>query len=86
MSGTYEVISTRMNMLTFCDDIEHFIKIGKYWDDDDAEKISPEIIQKFKEGIDIIKNAEIYMHEIDYLMSGDTSEKSFMERLKDKLE
>ena len=44
------------------------------------------IIEKFKEAVDILKKAEIYAQRIDWLLSGDDGEESFIKRLKEDLE
>ena len=57
----------------------------KYPEDLYHYKYPDEIIKKFKEGLDIIRKARIYAHRIDYLISGDDGEDSFLERLKKDL-
>lgn len=49
-------------------------------------KYSDEVIEKFKEGVKILRKAQIYAHRIDYLLSSDDGEESFLERLKEELE
>lgn len=44
-----------------------------------------EIEEKFEEAIYYLRKAEIYAQRIDYLMSGDDSEESFLERLAQEL-
>ena len=44
-----------------------------------------EVIEEFKKGAEIIKLAQIYMHRIDWLLSGDDGEESFLTRLKKEL-
>ena len=51
---------------------------GKRWTD--------ETIAEFKNGIEIIEKAAIYMQRIDWLLSGDDGEESFHRRLKEDLE
>lgn len=46
---------------------------------------SPEVIEKFKEGVELIRKAYVYAHRIDWLISGDDSEKSFLKRLDEEL-
>jgi len=57
----------------------------KYPEDLNHHKYSDEVIMEFVRAIGIIKKAAIYIHEIDYLLSGDTGEESFLQRLKEKL-
>lgn len=44
------------------------------------------MIEKFKEGVEFLRKAQIYAHRIDYLLSSDDGEESFLERLKEELE
>lgn len=47
---------------------------------------SPEVIEKFKRGLELITKAQIYMQRIDWLLSGDDGETSFLRRLSQDLE
>lgn len=47
---------------------------------------SDEIIDKFKEAVVILRKAQIYAQRIDYLVSGDDGEESFLKRLQKDLE
>lgn len=49
-------------------------------------KYPDEVIEKFKEAVKILRQAEVYAQRVDWLLSGDDGEESFMERLKDDLE
>ena len=57
------------------------------WEDKDAtyEKYSPEVIEKFKEAVITLRIAECYAHRIDWLVSSDDSEDSFLRRLGEDL-
>lgn len=46
---------------------------------------TPETIQEFKNGIDILKKASVYAQRIDWLISGDDGEDTFHKRLKQDL-
>lgn len=46
---------------------------------------SEEIQDKMKEGIRFLKIAQIYAHRIDWFLSGDDGEESFLKRLDDDL-
>ena len=48
-------------------------------------KYSDNVIEKFKEAVDILKKAEIYAQRIDWLLSGDDGEESFFRRLEEDL-
>ena len=58
---------------------------GYYFSDTHYE-YPEEVINKFKEAISIIRKASIYMHRIDWLLSGDDGDETFLERLKDDLD
>ena len=45
-----------------------------------------EVIEKFKEAVKVLRTAEIYAHRIDWLLSGDDGDDSFLRRLKEDLE
>ena len=49
-------------------------------------KYPPEVIEKFKEGLEILRKAAIYAQRIDWLVSGDDGEESFISRLKEDLD
>ncbi len=64
-------------------EIEHLIKINNAQDlDEYGQKIGrnypPEIIERFKLAVDILKCASAMAHEIDWLVSGDNGEDSFL--------
>lgn len=44
-----------------------------------------ETIAELKKGIEYIKKAQIYVQRIDWLLSGDDGEESFLKRLKEEL-
>ena len=44
-----------------------------------------EVIDEFKKGVELIKKAQVYVQRIDWLLSGDDGEESFLQRLKDDL-
>lgn len=46
---------------------------------------SPKVIEKFKEGVELIQRAYVYAHRIDWLISGDDGEESFLRRLEEEL-
>ena len=56
--------------------VEDIIQNGKY---------PPEVLEKIKEGLDVLKKAEIYTQRIDWLVSGDDGPETFLERLKEDL-
>lgn len=44
-----------------------------------------EVIEKFKEGLNYLRLAAIYAQRIDWLVSGDDGEESFLRRLEEDL-
>jgi hypothetical protein len=54
----------------------------KYPEDKFHYKYPDEVIKKMKEGVKTLKKAQIYAHRIDWLLSGDDGEDTFLERLK----
>lgn len=58
----------------------------KYPEDKFRHKYPDEVVDEFKKALDIISKAQIYMQRLDYLLSGDDGEESFISRLKKELE
>jgi hypothetical protein len=48
-------------------------------------ELGPEVIQKFRDAVDCLNNAYIYVQRIDWLLSGDDGEDSFLRRLEQEL-
>jgi hypothetical protein len=57
----------------------------KYPEDLYHHKYPDEVIEKFKEGLNIIRQAQIYAQRIDWLVSGDDGNDSFLRRLESDL-
>ncbi|MEA3296143.1 MAG: hypothetical protein U9Q27_03345, partial [Patescibacteria group bacterium] len=55
------------------------------WGEEIGYHFPPEIITKFIDGVNIIKTAYVYAQRIDWLLSGDDGEESFLERLEEDL-
>jgi hypothetical protein len=56
------------------------------WDDETHYyEYPPDVIEKFKEGLKILRQAEVYAQRIDWLVSGDDGEESFLRRLESDL-
>lgn len=58
----------------------------KYPEDKFHYKYPDEVIEEFKKGADVILKAQVYMQRIDYLLSGDDGEETFLKRLKEDLD
>jgi|688.fasta_scaffold538980_2 hypothetical protein len=57
----------------------------KYPGDKFHYKYPDEVIEKFKEGLIILRKAEIFAQRIDWLVSGDDGEETFLKRLNEDL-
>jgi hypothetical protein len=57
-----------------------------YFDSDYYYQYPPEVIEKFKEGLNVLRQAEVYAQRIDWLVSGDDGDETFLERLKEDLD
>lgn len=57
----------------------------KYPEDKYYHKYPDEVIERFKEGLKVVKKAQVYMQRLDYLIAGDDREESFLERLEKEL-
>jgi hypothetical protein len=56
---------------------------AKYPEDLNHHKYSDEVMDEFNKGVELISLAQIYMQRIDWLLSGDDGEETFLERLKE---
>jgi len=57
----------------------------KYPEDLNWYKHPDEIIEKFKKGVEILRKAYVYAQRIDWLLSGDDGEETFLDRLEKDL-
>ena len=48
-------------------------------------KYDDEVIEEFKKGVECLNKAYIYAQRIDWLLSGDDGEESFLRRLREEL-
>ena len=55
------------------------------WENENYYEYPPEVINKMKEGLDILRKAEIYAQRIDWLISGDDGPEIFLKRLQEDL-
>ena len=63
----------------------HHCVYDHYPDDADVLELTDKTIEAMKEAYKQIRIAEIYAMRIDWMMSGDDSEESFRERVKEDL-
>lgn len=45
----------------------------------------PEILEKFKEAVYVLRQAEVYAQRVDWFLSGDDGEENFLRRLNEDL-
>jgi len=57
----------------------------KYPEDKFHYKYPDEVIEKMKEAVKALKIAQVYAQRVDWLLSGDDGEESFLSRLDDEL-
>ena len=57
----------------------------KYPEDNFHTEYPEEVIEEFKKGLEIIKQAQVYIQRLVWLLSVDYGEENFLERLKDYL-
>jgi len=80
--GAFNYIQWRIEEAV--NDIERLIRNNNTPDEyGDCRNYSPEVIAKFKEGMKIIEYAAKYLKHIDWLLSCDDSEESFMQNIKE---
>ncbi len=48
-------------------------------------KYSDEVIEEFKRAVYYLRKAQIYAHRVDWLLSSDDGEETFLERLEEEL-
>jgi hypothetical protein len=58
----------------------------KYPEDRNRYAYPDDIIEEFKRGLHVLRQAQIYAQRIDWLVSGDDGEDSFRERLQQELD
>lgn len=58
----------------------------KYPEDKYHHKYPDEVIEEFKKGVEAIAKAQVYMQRLDWLLSGDDGDESFLRRLKEDLD
>ena len=57
----------------------------KYPEDLKHYEYPAEVIEEFKKAVEALRIAEVYAQRVDWLLSGDDGEESFLRRLKDDL-
>ena len=88
MSGGYFDYS-QYQIAEIADQIEYLIVNNEPKDSDEwfeGPRYTQETIKEFENGLQILRQAFIYAHRIDWLVSCDDGEETFHERLKSELE
>lgn len=72
------------------DDVEQLILTNEStelneWGDRRGRGYSPEVIAEFGKGLHLLRQAAVYAQRIDWLISGDDGEDSFLNRLTNDL-
>lgn len=72
------------------DRIQHMIDVNGRPDLDEYgyrkySNYSPAVIQRFRQAVHALRRAQIYAHRVDWFVSGDDGEDSFLERLNTEL-
>ena len=78
-------------LMDIAEEIQHVIETNddvsiNEWGDPRGRGYSPEVIAKLQEGVRALKTAYVYAHRIDWLLSDDDGEESFLRRLEKELE
>ena len=68
-------------LMEMADSLESVIDNPKEW-----QNYSPETLERFREALTHLQISFMYIHCIDYLLSGDYSEDSFHSKLKELLD
>lgn len=74
--GEFEYLQQRSEWYQAMDTIQQCI---------DDKRYNDKTLEKFKEGLEHIRKAKVYLQRIDWLLSDDDSEDTFYERLKEDL-
>ena len=59
--------------------------LEKYPEDKLHYNYPDNVIEEFKNAVDLISRAQVYMHRVDWLLSGDDGDESFIKRLDEDL-
>jgi len=89
MSGGYFDYN-QYNIGRIADDVNDLIRNNEVteldeWGDTRGRNYSLEVITKFREALTVLRQAEVYAQRIDWLVSGDDTEQSFLQRLEQDL-
>lgn len=86
--GTFDYIQYRFEEIV--DRIEEEIKDNTvkpeyWWGEWNGQVYSDETIAEFKKAIEVVNKARVYVHRVDWLLSGDDGEESFHKGLAEDL-
>lgn len=77
--GAFDYLQRRYQWQEAIKRIEHITE-------ENHSELRLDVIEEFKKGLRIIKEAQIYLERIDCLLSDDDGEDSFLKKLKSDLE
>ena len=73
------------NIGYIADEIEHLITTNGCKEKNEYgymyDEYTPEVIEEFKKGLTVLRQAQIYAQRIDWLVCGDDGEDMFLKRL-----
>lgn len=89
MSGGYFDYN-QYNIARIADDVDGLIRNNEVTELDEygdtrGRNYSLEVITKFQAALKLLRAAEVYAQRIDWLVSGDDTEESFLQRLEEDL-
>jgi hypothetical protein len=64
---------------------EEIERVLSYESENGEYELTPKVVEEFKKAIKILKMASVYTQRIEWLLSGDDSEKTFFQRLEEEL-
>jgi len=82
--GTFDYMQYRLYEIA--QSIEHIIENNNKEDEYGYKtQYSQQTLDKFKEGVKLLRQAEVYAQRIDWLCAGDDGEETFHQRLEEDL-
>jgi len=77
----------QFNISDAAEDLQaHINKIGVVDESGDSYEYPDDVVEKFREGVVALRTAFVYLHRIDWLISGDDGDEAFLKRLEEDLE
>ena len=90
INSIVDIIEQELNQMGTLKPKEDLLGRDKFYKDYPEEKYYQthphEVVEKIKEGLKVLKLAAIYAQRIDWFLSGDDGDESFIRRLQDDIE